>query len=269
MRKHLPNRRGLAHKRLDCRHLRASAGPAVDFYQDRQNHENMKPSSLLRKCMAAVLLAPTLVLAQSPRSIEVGQYLARAYTDNFTRSVEYLLSGEAQTPSGAMKTIVSGSQKPGKRIARFGQEWTVVEETGLLIIGSERIDSTHQYFHDPRTGLPGYKVDQEDESLGRYEWTQVPQRLTVGESVVAGKLTETNKDGKLVAVGLVWLRATEVKEGLEFCQIESMIEAESGDKRMTEDCTTFDAARRPVATRASIEIDAKPILQASGTIRLR
>ena len=229
----------------------------------------MNPASSLKRGLAALLVLPALAFAQSTRTIETAPYLPPAYTANFTRSIEFLATGKAESPAGEVKAAVSGSQKPGSRVKRFDREWIGVEQTGLIMLGDEKFDSTHLYLFDPGTGLLGYMIDRDDDSFVRYEWTGVPARIPVGEAVTVGKLTGTTKDGKLTSVGVVSFRAQDTKGGLEFCQVEVTIEADSGDKNVSEECYTFDTSRVPTSTRASLEMDGKKILEASGPIRLR
>jgi hypothetical protein len=229
----------------------------------------MNTSPMMKRCLASLFLLPAIALAQSARTVETAPYLPPAYTANFTRSIEFLATGKAESPAGEVKAAVSGSQKPGSRVKRFDRDWIGVEQTGLIMLGDEKFDSTHLYLFDPGTGLLGYMIDRDDESVTRYEWTGVPARIPVGEAVNVGKLTGTTKDGKLTSVGVVSFRAQDTKGGLEFCQIEVTIEADSWGKNVSEECYTFDTSRMPISTRALLEMDGKKILDASGPLRLR
>jgi hypothetical protein len=223
----------------------------------------------LKTALIALLIVPAAVVSQSAPAVDIGPYMPAAYTNNFTRSIEFLASGKADTPNGSVKAVVSGMHKPGSRVSRFDREWIGAEQTGLVMIGDDKFDSSHFYLYDPKTGHQAYMIDQDDDSFTRYEWMGIPTRLPLGEATTVGRTTGLTKDGKLTSVGLVALRATETKAGLEFCQIETAVEAESGDKRVSEECMIFDKTRRPVASRASLEIDGKKILEVSGPVRLR
>lgn len=172
-------------------------------------------------------------------------------------------------PSGEAKAAVSGTQHPGGRVKRFDQEWIGVEQTGLVMLGDEKSEGTHLYLFDPGTGLLAYMIDRDDDSFVRYEWTDVPARLPVGEAVTVGKLTGLTQDGKLASVGVVWWRVEDAKGGVELCQIEVSIDAESGTKEVSEDCLTFNQARLPFSARVSLEMDGTKVLEASGPVRLR
>jgi len=226
-------------------------------------------TSSLGRGLAALLVLPAIALAQSPPTIEVAPYLPAAYTSNFSRSIEFLASGKADTPNGSVKAVVSGTQKPGSRMNRFDREWIAAEQTGLVMIGNDKFDSSHLYLYDPKTGHQAYMLDQDDDSVTRYEWMGIPARLPLGEATPVGRSTGLTKEGKLTSVGIVALRATETKAGLEFCQIETALEAESSDKRVSEECMIFDKTRKPVASRAALEIDGKKILEVSGPVRMR
>jgi hypothetical protein len=232
-------------------------------------NNRMNQFSTLKGSLAALLLLPAIAVAQSSRTIETAPYLPSAYTANFTRSIEFLATGKAESPTGEVKAAVSGSQKPGSRVKRFDRDFIGVEQTGLIMLGDEKFDSTHLYLFDPGSGLPAFMIDRGDESVTRYEWMSVPARMPIGEAVTVGKLTGMTKDGKLSSVGVVSFRAQDTKGGLEFCQIEVTLEADSGDKSVSEECFTFDTARVPTSTRASLEMDGKKVLEASGPIRLR
>ena len=223
----------------------------------------------LKTALIALLIVPAAVVSQPAPAVDIAPYMPAAYTNNFTRSIEFLASGKADTPNGSVKAVVSGTLKPGSRVSRFDREWIGAEQTGLVMIGDDKFDSSHFYLYDPKTGHQAYMIDQDDDSFTRYEWIGIPTRLPLGEATTVGRTTGLTKDGKLTSVGLVALRAAETKAGLEFCQIETALEAESGDKRVSEECLIFDKTRRPVASRASMEIDGKKILEVSGPVRLR
>lgn len=227
------------------------------------------PHRLPARLAAYALLLPALAFAQTASTVDVAPYMPPAYTENFSRSVEFLATGKADGPTGAVKAVVSGTQKPGSRTNRFDREWIGVQSTGLLMFGDEKFDTAQLNLFDPKSGQQAYMIDLDDDSTTHYEWLAIPVRLTLGEAVNVGKLTAVTKENKLAAVGLLWLRATETKAGLEFCQIETVIEAEMWSKRVSEDCLIFDKARKPIASRASVETDGKKILEVSGPIKVR
>ena len=230
----------------------------------------MNLNDRLKNSLAAcIMVLPLLAQAQTAPTVELAPYLPAAYTESFSRSIEMLATGKAEGPNGAVKAVISGTQKPGSRVMRFDREWIGVASTGLVMFGDEKFDTAQLYLFDPKSGRQTYMIDQDDGSTTHYEWMAIPTRLTLGETSTVGKLTAVTKDNKLAAVGLLALRATETKAGLEFCQIETVVEAESGDKRVSEDCLIFDKSRKPITARASVETEGKKILEVNGPIKLR
>ena len=104
-----------------------------------------------------------------------GEYLIdpfrpHGYTSGFTKGLEY----EIELSGKSDNIVISGqstyAQDAGKKISRFGKEWTGVTYKGFLKFNDEKIDVNGIDLYDTKTNLKTYSIDVIDGEITHYVW---------------------------------------------------------------------------------------------------
>ena len=168
------------------------------------------------------------------------------YTRGFTKELECEIELSGKTGSIVMSGQSTYVQDVGKKISRFGREWTGVTYKGLLRFNEEKIDINGIDLYDIKTNLKTYAIDANDGEITQYVWRRIPEKLKSEQVITVAQFSKRNKSGKTIERGTVEWSLIVAPTGYEFCQIEKTIELKTEEEYESRDCDVFDTSKRIV-----------------------
>jgi hypothetical protein len=229
--------------------------------------------SVSTKNFLAVTIA-ALGLTQMGYSQTGGEYLIEpfrphGYTSGFTKGLEY----EIELSGKSENFVVNGQwtyvQDVGKKISRFGKEWTGVTYKGFFKFNEEKIDINGIDLYDIKTNLKTYSIDTNDGEITQYVWRKFPEKMKSEQVATVAQFSKRNKSGKTIGQGTVEWSLVAAPTGYEFCEIEKTIDLKTKEESESRDCDVFDTSKRIVGGYIEITIDKTLKISGSGPVKLR
>lgn len=223
------------------------------------------------------ILAVTIASAgfiQMGYSQTEGEYLIdpfrpHGYTSGFTKGLEYEIELSGKSESIVMNGQSTYVQDAGKKISRFGKEWTGVTYKGFLKFNEEKIDINGIDLYDIKTNLKAFSIDANDGEVTQYVWRKIPEKMKSEQVITVAQFSKRNKSGKTIEKGTVEWSLVVATTGYEFCQIEKTIELKTKEESESRDCDVFDTSKRIVGGYIEITFDKTLKISGSGPVKLR
>ena len=229
--------------------------------------------SVSTKNFLAVAIA-ALGLTQMGYSQTGGEYLIEpfrphGYTSGFTKGLEYEIELSGKSENFVVNGQSTYVQDVGKKISRFGKEWTGVTYKGFLKFNEEKIDINGIDLYDIKTNLKTYSIDANDGEITKYVWLKIPEKMKSEQVITVAQFSKRDKGRKTIEKGTVEWRLVVAPTGYEFCQIEKTIELKTKEESESRDCDVFDTSKRIVGGYIEITIDKTLKISGSGPVKLR
>jgi hypothetical protein len=218
--------------------------------------------------VALLLFFSKFAYAQ-PDLMGYAEFLPDRYTSNFKKGVQSKLIGTATIEKQKMAVEMLLSQEAGNVSKYDGKKWMQIKSSGSAKLGSESVNVSLVQYYDLKTKLKIYEIDVDEEKTTQYEWRSIPKNLRFGDLVEVGSYKEKDKSGKLVGIGIVSYRLTQITNGYEFCQIESGKDLESDEHEIVEDCDQFTQDKKLTGQRVKVKIGKDTEIEVSGKSILR
>ena len=161
------------------------------------------------------------------------------------------------------------TQKAGIVVKFAGKQWIKVDISGKVKLGLESVNVSLIQLYDPETKLKMYEIDVKDKMTKQFVWNSLPKLLPLGELLEVGSFTEKDNDGKLINMGKMSYKLVRIKNGFEFCQIDSGKDLETGENELVEDCDQFSLDKKLTGFRIKVKLGENTELFASGKSVLR
>lgn len=228
--------------------------------------------SINKKLLAVTITAIGLVEAgysQIREGYLIEQFRLHSYTNTFTRGLEHSfeLSGQSE------KLVVNGqaiyTQDVGRKINRFGKEWTGVPYKGILKFNDEKIKVNGIDLYDIKTNLKIYSIDLNDGEIVHYIWLKIPEKMKNGEAIDVARFTKRGKNGKVLENGTLEWNLIVAPTGYEFCYVEKSIELKTKKESVSRECDVFDSSQKIVGGYLEMMIEAGLKISGGGPVKLR
>lgn len=192
-----------------------------------------------------------------------------SYTSGFTKGFDYEIELSGKNENIVMSGQSTYAQDAGKKVSRFGKEWTGVTYKGFLKLNDAKINLNGIDLYDTKTNLKTYSIDVIDGEITHYVWRKIPEKMKSDQVIAVAQLTKRSKDGKIIEKGMVEWSFVAAPTGYEFCHIEKTTELKIKEESVSRDCDVFDTSRRIVGGYIEITIDKGLKISGGGPVRLR
>ncbi len=207
--------------------------------------------------------------AQTETEHLIEPFRPHSYTSGFTKGFDYEIELSGKSENILMSGQLTYAQDAGKKVSRFGKEWTGVTYKGFLKLNDEKIDVNGIDLYDTKTNLKTYSIDVNDGEITHYVWRKIPEKMKSDQVIAVAQLTKRGKDGKIIEKGIVEWSLVAAPTGYEFCHIEKTTELKTKEQSVSRDCDVFDTSRRIVGGYIEITIDKSLKISGGGPVRLR
>ena len=197
------------------------------------------------------------------------EFMPDQYTSNFKKGVRSKIIGSALIDNNKISVNMLFTQKAGIVVKFADKQWIKVDISQKVKLGLESVNVSLIQLYDPETKLKMYEIDVKDKMTKQFVWNSLPKLLPLGELLEVGSFTEKDNDGKLINMGKMSYKLVRIKNGFEFCQIDSGKDLETGENELVEDCDQFSLDKKLTGFRIKVKLGENTELFASGKSVLR
>lgn len=173
------------------------------------------------------------------REFRIFKYREAGITQNFHGSLEANLSGYMFQDNKPEKITMQFFQTPGEPVNFNGERHLMIKSYTQWL---------HRQGKESSTGISIIKNNSiveirnvEEKTITKYEWIGVPATMKLGTEAVVGSVKEQDEKGKILASGKIIFSLEKSGSGVEFCQIEMLLEGPKPTERIERECRVFDS----------------------------